>query len=37
MYKVKLNIDKVFGLDQIVEAHKYMDSNTAIGKLVVEI
>jgi len=35
--KISLNIDKVFRFDQIVEAHKYMESNLAKGKLVVEI
>lgn len=34
---IKLNIDKVFNLDQIVEAHEYMESNQAKGKLIVEI
>ncbi len=32
---IKLNIDKIFSLDQIVEAHQYMESNRASGKLVV--
>jgi NADPH2:quinone reductase len=35
--KISLNIDKVFRFDQIVEAHSYMESNMAKGKLVVEI
>lgn len=30
-------IAKTFPLDQIVEAHRYMESNTQIGKIVVEI
>jgi NADPH:quinone reductase-like Zn-dependent oxidoreductase len=30
-------IDRVFRLDQIVEAHAYMDSNRANGKLVVTV
>ncbi|MGB5360744.1 zinc-binding alcohol dehydrogenase family protein [Eudoraea sp.] len=34
--EITLNIDKVFRLDQIVEAHAYMESNSAKGKLVVE-
>jgi len=34
---ITLNIDKVFRLDQIVEAHTYMESNSAKGKLVVEL
>jgi len=29
------NIDRVFGLDDIVAAHQYMESNQATGKLVV--
>ena len=35
--KITLNIDKVFHLDQIVEAHTYMENNLATGKLVIEI
>lgn len=34
---ITLNIDKVFRLDQIVEAHTYMENNLAKGKLVVEL
>jgi NADPH2:quinone reductase len=34
---IKLNIDRKFTLDQIVEAHEYMESNQAKGKLVVEL
>jgi len=34
---IKLNIDKIFALDQMVEAHQYMESNRAKGKLVVVI
>jgi NADPH:quinone reductase-like Zn-dependent oxidoreductase len=29
------NIDRVFGLDDIVTAHRYMENNQATGKLVV--
>lgn len=32
---IKLHIDRLFGLDQIVEAHRYMESNQAKGKVVV--
>lgn len=32
-----VNIDRVFRLDEIVEAHHYMESNRATGKLVVLI
>ena len=35
--KINLNIDKTFRLDQISEAHSYMESNQAKGKIVVEI
>jgi NADPH2:quinone reductase len=35
--EIKLSIDKIFELDQIVEAHKYMESNKAKGKIVIEI
>jgi len=34
---IKINIDKRYKLDQIVEAHQYMESNQAKGKIVVEI
>ncbi len=34
---IRVNIDRTFRLDQIVEAHKYMESNQAKGKIVVEI
>ncbi len=30
-------IAKVFPLDQIAEAHRYMESNAQIGKIVVEV
>ncbi len=33
--KVKLSIDQQFRLDQIVEAHQYMEDNRAKGKIVV--
>jgi NADPH:quinone reductase-like Zn-dependent oxidoreductase len=29
------NVDRVFGLDDIVAAHRYMEDNQAAGKLVV--
>lgn len=35
--KIKLNIDKIFKLDQIVEAHQYMEDNHATGKLVLDM
>ncbi len=34
---IKLQIDKTFKLDQIVEAHQYMESNQAKGKIVVDL
>ncbi|RYX99665.1 NADPH:quinone reductase [bacterium] len=33
--KIKLNIDRVFQLEEIVQAHQYMESNQAKGKIVV--
>ena len=33
--RVSVNIDRVFKFDEIVEAHRYMESNHATGKLVV--
>jgi NADPH:quinone reductase-like Zn-dependent oxidoreductase len=29
------NVDRVFGLDDIVAAHRYMENDQATGKLVV--
>lgn len=34
---ITVPIDRIFKLDQIVEAHRYMESNQAKGKIVVEI
>jgi len=34
---IKLNIDKVFRLDQLAKAHEYMEDNKAKGKLVVKV
>lgn len=34
---IKLNIDSVFNLDQVAEAHQYMEDNKAKGKIVVKI
>jgi len=34
---IQLTIDRKFSLDQIVEAHEYMESNQAKGKIVVVI
>lgn len=34
---IKLNIDRVFGLDQVAEAHQYMEDNKANGKIVVYV
>lgn len=33
---INLNIDKVFQLDEIAEAHQYMENNNAKGKIVVK-
>ena len=35
--EINVTIDKTFKLDEIVEAHKYMESDQANGKIVVEI
>lgn len=37
MKLIKLPIDKVFSIDEIVTAHEYMESNQAKGKLVVTV
>ncbi|MDA2921170.1 zinc-binding dehydrogenase, partial [Desulfobacterota bacterium AH_259_B03_O07] len=34
---IRVTIDRTFKLEEIVEAHKYMESNQAKGKIVVEI
>ena len=34
---IRLNIDRTFRLDQVAEAHRYMESNAAKGKIVVEM
>ncbi len=33
--QIHLNVSRVFSLDQIVEAHQLMESNTASGKIVI--
>lgn len=35
--KINLNIDKIFSLDQIVDAHIYMESNQSKGKIVITV
>jgi NADPH:quinone reductase-like Zn-dependent oxidoreductase len=35
--RLPLNLDRVFRFDQIVEAHRYMEENRAVGKLVVTV
>ena len=35
--KLFLNIDPIFKLDEVRQAHEYLESNRAQGKLVVEI
>ncbi|MCF8261871.1 MAG: zinc-binding alcohol dehydrogenase family protein [Melioribacteraceae bacterium] len=35
LHKIELNIDRVYKLEEIVEAHKYMESGLSKGKLVV--
>ncbi len=34
--KIKLNIDKVFQLDEVAKAHQYMEENRAKGKVIVK-
>ena len=33
--RIRLNVSRVYTLDQIVDAHKLMEGNTASGKIVV--
>lgn len=33
--RYRVNVDRVFALDEIVAAHRYMEENRATGKLVV--
>ncbi|KAG1137914.1 hypothetical protein G6F37_010897 [Rhizopus arrhizus] len=35
--KLKLFVDKVFKWDDIIEAHKYLESNQSMGKIVVQV
>lgn len=35
--KIDINIDSVFNLDQVAEAHQYMEDNKAKGKIVVVV
>jgi NADPH:quinone reductase-like Zn-dependent oxidoreductase len=30
-------VDRVFGLDDIVEAHRYLEKGTQVGKIVVKV
>jgi len=34
---IRITVDRAFKLDEIIEAHKYIESNQAKGKIVVEI
>ena len=34
---IKLTIDKVFSLNEVSDAHQYMEDNKAKGKIVVKI
>ncbi|TDI70323.1 MAG: hypothetical protein E2O88_03700 [Bacteroidetes bacterium] len=34
---IKLNIDKVFDLSEVAQAHQYMEDNKARGKIVVAL
>ena len=35
--RYRVNLDRVFRLDEIVEAHRYMEANQATGKIVVKV
>nr|WP_236941000.1 zinc-binding dehydrogenase [Frederiksenia canicola] len=35
--QLKLEIDKVFAFDEMAEAHRYMESNAQIGKILVKV
>ena len=35
--KLKFSIDKVFELDQVAEAHKYIESGKTMGKVLIKI
>ena len=34
-YKIDIKAEKIFSLDEIAEAHKYLDSSLAFGKVIV--
>ena len=34
---IKLNIDRVFNLDQVAESHRYMEDNKAKGEILVRV
>lgn len=34
-YKIDVKPEKIFSLDEIVEAHKYLDSSSGFGKVIV--
>jgi NADPH:quinone reductase-like Zn-dependent oxidoreductase len=34
---VRPTVDRVFGLDHIADAHRYLESNASFGKVVLEI
>ncbi|CAN5576960.1 NAD(P)H-quinone oxidoreductase [soil metagenome] len=35
--KITPNIDRIFKIEEIIEAHKYLESNESFGKVIVEI
>ena len=35
--QLKPEIDKVFAFDEMAEAHRYMESNAQIGKILVKV
>jgi NADPH:quinone reductase-like Zn-dependent oxidoreductase len=34
---LRLTVDRVFGLNDIVEAHRYLEKGTQVGKIVVTV
>jgi len=35
--RLKVIVDKVFGIDSVVDAHKYMEANSNTGKIILQI
>ena len=34
-YQIEVKAEKIFSLDEIVETHKYLDSSSGFGKVIV--